>query len=185
MKSTRLVNLPNALTLVRILLVPVFLCLYYGRPDAPWIALIVFVLAGITDIADGYLARKSGQITWFGKLFDPLADKLMSISVLYCLADAGRIGWWVLWVFLLKECYLVAGASVLFSKNYVVKSDYFGKTATFSFILSTCLLLPWHGQEWLAKLGSGLLYLSLLLALGALVHYTLLAVKKRSEFKAR
>ena len=77
----------------------------------------------------------------------------MSISVLYCLADAGQIGWWVLWVFLLKECYLVAGASVLFSKNYVVKSDYFGKTATFSFILSTCLLLPWHGQEWLAKLG--------------------------------
>ena len=66
MKSTRLVNLPNALTLVRILLVPVFLCLYYGRPDAPWIALIVFVLAGITDIADGYLARKSGQILGLG-----------------------------------------------------------------------------------------------------------------------
>ena len=183
-RGARLINLPNALTLFRLLLILTFLWLYFSEPERPWIALTVYLGAAITDYVDGYLARRWNQVTWFGKLFDPLADKVLAMAMLYCLASSGRIGWWVLGVFLAKELYMIAGSGFLLSRNYVVKADYFGKTATAAFIVASALTLPWHGSRALSNVGRVLLYISLGMSLLAMVHYTVSAVKKQNEFKS-
>ncbi len=184
MDKPRLLNLPNALTTLRILMVPAFVYLHLAQPERRAHALFVYLAAALTDFADGYIARRCNQITWFGKLFDPLADKLMTVSMLFCLVHSGELPWWPLCVLVAKELYMVAGASLLLSKNYVVKSDFLGKAATFGFVVSTCLIYPWHGQRAVAEVGRALLYLTIALSLAAAAHYTMQAVKKRDEFKA-
>jgi len=181
---TRLVNVPNALTLARMLMIPDFVWLYFAEEKRPWIPMIVYVLASLTDYVDGYLARKWNQVTWFGKLFDPLADKVMSMAMLYCLASSGLVDWWMLGVFVGKELYMIAGSGFLLSRNYVVKSDYFGKIATATFIISAVLIMPWHGSLAVSRVGRVLIHISLVMSLAAMVHYTVAAVKKRGEFKS-
>lgn len=179
MDRAKLVNIPNLLTLVRILLVPVFVILYFELPLARWAALIVFIAAALTDMLDGYLARKWGQITWFGKLFDPLADKLMTLSMLFCLCKTGEIPIWVPIVFLLREAWMVLGASLLFRRGVVVKSDILGKTATLCLVVSLCLVYPWHALKGLRAAGTILLYIAMGLSLAAMAHYTFAALKRR------
>ena len=87
-------NLPNFLTALRVAMIPVFIVTYEQVPPAA--SLLIFLLASLTDCLDGYLARKWNQITAFGKLFDPLADKLLLLAVLFCIARSGLIPWWVL-----------------------------------------------------------------------------------------
>ncbi len=94
-------NLPNLLTALRMALIPVFV-LVYGR-GLTALALLIFLAASLTDCLDGYLARKWNQVTPFGKLFDPMADKLLLLSVLFCLARNGDIPWWMVAVMGAKE----------------------------------------------------------------------------------
>ena len=182
MDKPNLVNLPNGLTMLRMLMIPAFVYLHHALPARRYAALIVYVAAALTDFLDGYIARRRNQITWLGKLLDPLADKLMTAAMLYCLVSSGEIPWWPLGVFVAKELYMIAGASLLLSKNCVVKSDRIGKAATFGFVLSTCLIYPWHMSGTVANIGRALLYASLALALTAAVHYTVQALKNREEF---
>ena len=185
MDKPKLLNLPNALTVMRIMMIPAFVWLYFRLPGKRWVTLIVYVSAALTDLADGYIARRLNQITWFGKLFDPLADKLMTASMLICLVYSGEIAWWPLAVFVAKEGYMVWGAWFLLKrKDYVVKSDRIGKAATFGFVLSTCLIFPWHGSKAVSDAGRALLYLALALSIAAAIHYTLGAVKNRSSMRA-
>lgn len=177
MGKAKLVNLPNFLTLLRILLVPVFVILYFALPHARWAALIVFIAAALTDALDGHLARKWGQITWFGKLFDPLADKLMTLSMLFCLCKTGEISVWVPVVFLLREAWMILGASLLFRRGMVVKSDALGKAATLCLVVSLCLVYPWHALEGLRAAGTILLYIAMALSLASMAHYTCAALK--------
>ena len=106
-------NLPNALTFLRILMIPAVYITYYQLPERRWIALVIYLLASFTDFLDGYLARKWNQITSFGKLFDPLADKLIVLTVLYCLADTDYAPWWVFFLMLGKEILMVLGSLLL------------------------------------------------------------------------
>ena len=106
-----MMNLPNLLTILRMCMIPIFVALYYSGMQP--LALVVYLLAGATDILDGYLARKWNQITSFGKLMDPLADKLMTLTMIYCLADTGYLPVWVLIVLLLKELMMVLGSLAL------------------------------------------------------------------------
>ena len=86
------INLPNVLTLVRILLIPVFVMLLIDpTPDRALAAAIVFVVAAVTDLLDGYVARKTGQITKLGRLLDPIADKLLVLSALILLVQVDRV----------------------------------------------------------------------------------------------
>lgn len=99
-------NIANALTVLRVALVPVFaVVLLAGGADGPlrWLALAIFILAAATDRVDGWLARRNGIVTDFGKLWDPIADKLLMGTALVCLSIMGELWWWVTAVILARE----------------------------------------------------------------------------------
>ena len=169
-------NIPNILTLIRIVLIPAFIALYYGGQTA--LAFAVYIAACLTDAADGYLARKMNQISSFGKLMDPLADKLMQLSMIFCLASTGYVPWWVLCVLLAKEIVMVTGGTLLLKKrDVVVMSNWFGKTATVLLILAIAAIFPWHGIEIVSRIGRVLLYIGLGISLFSMVNYALIYVK--------
>ena len=173
-------NIPNVLTLMRVMLVPVFVACFYTDHTA--MAFCAYVAASLTDMADGYLARKLNQITSFGKLMDPLADKLMQISMLTCLCSGGYIPWWVMFVLLGKEIIMVIGGEFLLKRrNVVVKSNWSGKLATVLLVTAIIAVYPWHGVETVTKIGSVLLYLGLTVSLYSMVNYGLLYVKNANQ----
>ena len=174
---TNIWNVPNVLTILRMLLIPVFAALFFnGHPK--W-ALAVFCLASLTDMLDGYLARRLGQITDFGKLFDPLADKLMVLTALFCQGLAGVLPWAAILIVLAKELFMVLGGVFMFGKNVVVSANYFGKTATVCFILS--LILSFFHREladWGVQLDLILIWVSVGLALLAMTVYTVQGLRQ-------
>lgn len=132
-------NIPNMLTTFRIILVPIYLCFFYYTGEKYLIyAGTVFVAAGITDILDGYIARKYDQITDLGAILDPFADKLMTFAVLISFTTAKLIPKWILLVMGLKEMIMITGGLILylFKGNQVVSSNKFGKIATVSFYMA-------------------------------------------------
>mgnify|MGYP002733531776 CR=1 FL=1 len=169
-------NLPNALTILRLALVPVFTCLYFTRHVR--LALIVYLAAALTDLLDGYLARRLNQITPFGKLMDPLADKLMQVAMLFCLATSRRIPWAVLVTLAIKELYMIAGSLYMLKKKVVVYANWCGKAATFALVLAILLVYPWHGVAWLDQAGLVVLYAALALSVASAALYTRGAVKQ-------
>ncbi len=132
-------NLPNIFTLFRFALVAVFVLLFLVF-DQSIPALIVFLVAGLTDLIDGYIARKYHMITDWGKVMDPLADKLMQVAVWICLLLAGFVEWWLLAVVAVKEGLLILGGAVgLKRKNLVQPSRLFGKVAAFVMFVALSL----------------------------------------------
>lgn len=180
-KLKELMNIPNGLTVLRILMVPAFVITYFTFREEPVIPFVVYVAAELTDALDGILARKLGCITWFGKLFDPVADKMMSVAFLVCLCVDKVIPLWMLVIVLMKELYMVIGASLLWHKKFVVKSDYMGKTATVLFVLSACMVMPWHHFEWLTQTGHTLMVISIGVSIASALHYTYLGIKRAYE----
>ncbi len=125
-------NLPNALTLLRVLLVPVFMIfgLDADLPNAGLVSLIIFVLAFATDWLDGYLARKNNQVTNFGKIMDPLADKLLVTAALVCLNVSGVVSAWVTVIILARE-FIVSGIRIsAASEGNVIAASIWGKAKT-------------------------------------------------------
>ena len=130
-------TIPNVLTILRILLIPVFVVLFFkGQKMA---ALAVFCAASLTDMLDGYLARKLNQITDFGKLFDPLADKLMVLTAMVCQTFWGPLPLVAVIIVAAKELMMVLGGVFMLSKDVVVYSNYFGKAAQVGFIAALIL----------------------------------------------
>ncbi|MEG1930568.1 MAG: CDP-diacylglycerol--glycerol-3-phosphate 3-phosphatidyltransferase [Anaerovorax sp.] len=133
-------NLPNQLTMLRIILIPVFIVVlmlghYY------WAAAI-FVVAAATDALDGHIARKYNLITNFGKLMDPLADKLLVVSALVCLVELGDIQAWIVIVILAREFTITALRSVAASEGIVIAAGKSGKLKTvFQMVAITAILL--------------------------------------------
>lgn len=127
-------HVPNALTIIRFLLIPVIVVSIFNGDYI--IAFIFFTVSGITDIADGCIARKFNLISNFGKLMDPLADKLTQISTIASLTIIDIIPIWILAVVLLKELIMIAGASFLYGKDVVVYSKWYGKLATVLFYVA-------------------------------------------------
>ena len=124
-------HIPNILTIIRFILIPVIL--YFIFTGNYILAFVFFTLSGITDILDGAIARKYNLISTFGKLMDPLADKLTQISVLATLVFKEIIPFWILIIVMLKELIMIIGASFLYGKDVVVYSKWFGKLATVLF----------------------------------------------------
>ena len=121
-------HVPNILTVIRLILVPVIIL--FISMDNYLLAFIIFTLSAITDVVDGIIARKFNAISDFGKLIDPLADKLTQISVLLTLSIKEIIPFWIICVLLVKELILIIGASFLYGKNLVVSSKWYGKLTT-------------------------------------------------------
>ena len=127
-------HIPNILTVARFILIPFII--YYIATDQFILALIFLIISGLTDVLDGWIARKFNFITNFGKLIDPLADKATQIAVLLCLAFKEIIPYWIIIVVALKEAAMIAGASFLYGKQLVVSSRWFGKLATVLFYIA-------------------------------------------------
>jgi cardiolipin synthase len=141
-------NIPNMLTILRIILVPVYLYLFYASGENHILyAGVAFIIAGISDVLDGYIARKYNLTTKIGAALDPLADKLMAFAVLISFTTAKLIPSWILKIIGLKEIIMITGGLILylFKGNQVLPANKFGKIATVSFyiaILSVIFKIP-------------------------------------------
>ena len=163
---------PNTLTVIRFLLIPfIVMNIFSGNYI---MAFILFTLSAITDIADGFIARKFNLISNFGKLMDPLADKLTQICTIASLALIDIIPIWILVIVLLKELIMIAGASFLYGKDVVVYSKWYGKLATVLFYVAIVFSLLVNqfelGSIW-TNLDLGLFYLDLFATVFFLVMY--------------
>lgn len=165
-------NIPNMLTIIRFILIPfIFISVIFQHY---LIALIIFTVSAITDILDGYIARKYNFITDIGKLIDPLADKLTQISLLFALAILKILDLWILIIVLVKECIMVISASVLYSKkDVVVYSKWYGKLATSLFYLAiVCsLIIRQFNISISFKIDLYLYYLAILATIFSLIMY--------------
>jgi CDP-diacylglycerol---glycerol-3-phosphate 3-phosphatidyltransferase len=124
-------NLPNTLTLLRILLVPVIVvALLDETPNGDAIAAGVFALAALTDGLDGWIARNRGEITTFGKLMDPLADKLLVTAALVSLVSLGRLEAWVAMVIIAREFAVTGLRAVAAERGVVIQASWLGKVKT-------------------------------------------------------
>ena len=125
----KLKNIPNILSVIRILLVFVFIYVVFV-PENIYLALFIFLLAGATDVIDGYLARRNNWITNLGKILDPLADKLMQCTVLVCLWIKHIVPLWFVLPFFAKEIFtLIIGLIVIRRRSVNVVSKWYGKFA--------------------------------------------------------
>lgn len=132
-------HIPNILTIVRFLLIPIIIFFIFTGNYI--LAFVFFTISGITDIADGFIARKFNLISNFGKLMDPLADKLTQIATLTSLVITNIIPIWILIIVLLKEFIMIVGASFLYGKDVVVYSRWYGKLATVLFYIAIVVSL--------------------------------------------
>lgn len=140
-------NLANKLTLLRIILVPVFLVFIEikGIPYGKTIATIVFIVASITDKLDGYIARSRNQITRFGKLMDPLADKLLVSAALICLVEARILPSWVAVIIIAREFAVTGLRSIAAAEGIVLAAGWWGKLKTFIQIVAIlCALVNFN-----------------------------------------
>ena len=137
-------NLPNKLTTFRVILIPFFVFFLispffdgYGN----YIALAIFIIASLTDMADGKIARKYNLVTNFGKFMDPLADKLLVCSALICLIALDRIPAWIVIVIISRE-FIISGFRLIAAENgIVIAANYWGKFKTVSQMIMIILLL--------------------------------------------
>ncbi len=178
-------NVPNALTLFRLILVPFFIIVYLN--GHPYAALAIFCVASLTDMLDGYLARKNNQITSFGKLVDPFADKLLVISALICHGIKNEFPWAAIILVTIKEISMITGALLMLDrKNVVVHANYWGKTATCFFIAS---LIAGFFHELIATSGFAydicLLWISVVLSYCAAFSYLFEIIHIRTESSHR
>ncbi|MBE6687937.1 MAG: CDP-diacylglycerol--glycerol-3-phosphate 3-phosphatidyltransferase [Ruminococcaceae bacterium] len=161
MKHLKKEYIPNYLSLFRILLIPLFiyLFLYDGYSGMLWGG-AVFVLAGITDIVDGFLARKFRWVTNIGKLLDPLADKLMQIAAIICLYIRHMIPGWLIVTIIFKELLMMAGAALILKRgNIYVHSNWYGKLGTTVFYaVVVIIILIDNRYEQISNLLSVLLF---------------------------
>ena len=124
-------NVPNVLTVLRILAVPVIVvALLDETPNGDTLAAIVFALAAVTDGLDGYIARSRGDVTTFGKLMDPLADKLLIVAALISLVALDRLAAWVAMVIIARELAVTGLRSVAAEQGVVIAASWLGKVKT-------------------------------------------------------
>jgi len=152
--ATRVVSaplraLPNALTILRLGLIPVFVALMLADEPANWPAGIVFGVAGITDQVDGYLARRWHVESQFGKVADPLADRLMIDAAAIMLLIDGRLPWYASAVILARDFLMVAGYRLVVSRGYDFEVSRLGKLATWVLYASIGLVIVTDdGVDW-------------------------------------
>ncbi len=142
---------PNALTILRMFMVPAFAVLFFSSIEYNHIyALLIFLLAGFTDWLDGYLARKYDVVTVVGIVLDPLADKLMLLTALICLTYYGSMPIWILVIVLINETILIlAGISMYFrKKKSVIPANKFGKMATVLFTIAVFMMIVMPNQPF-------------------------------------
>ncbi len=164
-------NLPNKLTMFRVILIPffvVFLLVDITSADK-WIALGIFIIASLTDLLDGKIARKYNLVTNFGKFMDPLADKLLVCSALICLVAMERIPAWMVIIIIARE-FIISGFRLIASDNgVVIAASYWGKFKTTFQMVMICLMIA--DIEALRLLTTVVMWAALILTVVSLVDY--------------
>jgi len=182
-----MMNLPNILSLARIGIVPVLVLMLYFPGQAMCVAaLLVFVLASVTDIVDGLLARRMGLVTNLGKFLDPLADKLLICSVLIMLVRLGWVEAWVAVLIIGREMAVTGLRAVASDAGIVIAADRFGKLKTIIQSAALCPLIL-HYPVWgidPGPFGDMLLYVALGLTIGSGANYMYTFFKNWSPEKA-
>jgi CDP-diacylglycerol--glycerol-3-phosphate 3-phosphatidyltransferase len=175
--SAPLRQLPNALTIARFVAIPLFVVLLVQDEDGPsWPAGIVFALAAVTDQLDGWLARRWRVESSFGKVADPLADRLMIDVCVVLLVAYDRLPWIAL-VILLRDLVLVGGYKLVVPRGYEFEVSWLGKVATWGLYASLALVLVTERDTWWPL---ALFWVSLALAVVAALQYVL---KARQEVR--
>ncbi len=178
-------NLPNKLTILRIILVPFFVVILltgcFGDVSK-WIALAIFVIASLTDMLDGKIARKYGLVTNFGKFMDPLADKLLVCSAMICLIELGRLPAWIVIVIIARE-FIISGFRLVASDNgVVIAASMWGKVKTVFQMAMVILLIADIDIPFFRILSTLVMYAALILTIISLVDYI---VKNRNVLKEK
>jgi CDP-diacylglycerol--glycerol-3-phosphate 3-phosphatidyltransferase len=144
-----LAQIPNALTLLRLVLIPIFIGLMLADDPANWPAGIVFAVAGVTDQVDGFLARRWRVESQFGKIADPLADRLMIDAAVVVLWVTDRLPWYAALVILARDLFMVAGYKLVVDRGYDFEVTRVGKLATWVLYLALGLVLVTDpGVSW-------------------------------------
>ena len=172
-------HIPNILTIIRFILIPIIFI--SAMSNNYLIAVIFLIISGITDVLDGYIARKYNLITDFGTLLDPLADKLTQICTLIVLVLKNIIPLWILIIVLAKEFLMIIGATFLFKKKTVaIPSKWYGKTATVLFYIAIFFSMI-EGQFTFNFSFEFLYYIALIFTLFALVMYIKIFTQYRQK----
>lgn len=167
-------NLSNKLTVCRVALIPFFV-VFLLYPDltkySNYIAAAIFIIASLTDYADGKIARKYNLVTNFGKFMDPLADKLLVCAAMICLVEMGKLAAWIVIVIMSRE-FIISGFRLVASDNgIVIAASYWGKfKTTFQMLMIIVLILDIPSDAF-RLLGEGLTYIALALTVISLVDY--------------
>lgn len=128
-------HIPNLLSILRLAMIPIFVYVFFMEKHPRFLSLTIFLLAEITDVIDGYLARKYNWVTEMGKILDPMADKLMQATVLVSLSVVDRIFIWLAGLYFAKELLIVTGAIIMTKteKPVVPPAQWYGKLGSFMF----------------------------------------------------
>lgn len=169
-------NLPNKLTIARMCMVPLFMIALMMNTDVSRIAAtVIFALASLTDMLDGQIARKYNMVTNFGKLMDPLADKVLTAAAMICLVELGDLAAWIAVLIIFRE-YLITGLrSVAASENIVVAANIWGKVKTVCqmFALMLLMLKPQIMALCGVNIGLWLMYVAVILTVYSGLDYVL------------
>lgn len=167
-------NLPNKLTVLRVIMVPFFVFFMLtdvGGAANKWIALALFVIASLTDMLDGKIARKYNLVTNFGKFMDPLADKLLVCSALICLLDLGQLASWMVIVIISRE-FIISGFRLVASDNgIVIAASWWGKAKTISQMVMIILLIARFPGAFFDVLEQVMIYVAVVLTVVSLIDY--------------
>ena len=167
-------NLPNKLTTLRVLMIPffvVFMLTDLGGAYSEYIAVGIFIVASLTDLLDGKIARKYNLVTNFGKFMDPLADKLLVCSAMICLVEMNRLAAWMVIVIISRE-FIISGFRLIASDNgVVIAASYWGKFKTTFQMLMVIVLILDIQMPFFQILGTVLTYVALILTVVSLIDY--------------
>jgi len=172
---------PNILTVLRLLLVPVFAVVYVRFPNKPEMALAVYAAAMLTDALDGKIARMYNCVSVFGTLVDPLADKLMTLAAALCIAWSGIIPVAAMLLVAVREATMIVIGAYAAHEGIVIPACLPGKLATVLFTASFVLLFPWHGVEVIFDVAKWMLYAAIAAAFYAAAYYSIILTRRIRE----
>ena len=166
-------NLPNKLTVLRVIMVPFFFFFMLsdvGGAANKWIALVIFCAASLTDMLDGKIARARNLVTNFGKFMDPLADKLLVCSAMICLITTGQLASWIVIIIIARE-FIISGFRLVASDNgIIIAASYWGKFKTVAQMAMIIVLIADFGGIF-TMIGNVLIWVSLILTVVSLIDY--------------
>ncbi|MCL2254934.1 MAG: CDP-diacylglycerol--glycerol-3-phosphate 3-phosphatidyltransferase [Lachnospiraceae bacterium] len=173
-------NIPNQLTILRIIMIPIFVffLLMTKIPYHNWIAFTIFIIASLTDLLDGIIARKYNLVTNFGKFMDPLADKLLVCSALIGLIEIGRIPAWIVILIITREFIISGFRLIAADKGVVIAASFWGKLKTTVQIVMVCMLIA--NLNFLRILTEIVMWAAVILTVVSLIDYL---VKNRNVMK--